>query len=81
MACAKPVVATKCGGPQEIVSNISGYLCEADSEDLANKMNQMIESRSSFNSGKIREDVLNRFSPSKWAIQIEELFKSLISDP
>ncbi len=79
MSCGKPVVATKCGGPEEIVSAGSGYLCEPNPEDLAEKLNLMISNRLTFNSGKIRGEIDAKFSPAIWAEKIEELFKSVVS--
>lgn len=76
LASGKPVVATKCGGPEEIVTEELGYLCEMDSSDLAEKINLMIKYRDAFDAKKIGAEAARRFSPEKWADQMEQLFRS-----
>ncbi len=78
LSCGKPVVATKCGGPEEIVSVNLGLLCEPNSKDLAEKINLMIKNRSAFDPKTIRNEVEERFSPHAWTEKIEELFKSVV---
>ncbi|MEQ9404275.1 MAG: glycosyltransferase [Cyclobacteriaceae bacterium] len=79
MACGKPVVATKCGGPEEIVSETSGLLCEINSTDLAAKIRLMIEMRADFKDEDIRAEAERRFSSEKWANRLEAVFKTVIS--
>lgn len=63
IACGKPVIATKCGGPEDIVNKINGLFCDVDNvADLADKMISMMYSRKAYESKKIREDFMNRFS-------------------
>ncbi len=78
MACGKPLVATKCGGPEEIVSETSGYLCEPNPVDLSEKMNSMLSNRSSFDAIKIRNEVETKFSPRVWADSVEKIFRSVM---
>ncbi|MEP5613299.1 MAG: glycosyltransferase [Cyclobacteriaceae bacterium] len=80
MACGKPVVATKCGGPSELVTDVAGYLCEVEVQDLARKIAQMAESLESFDSAKIRNHVVNQHSPSVWIQHLEQTFKSIVSN-
>ncbi|MEP0987695.1 glycosyltransferase [Ekhidna sp.] len=79
MLCGKPVVATKCGGPEDIVTNETGYLCEnLDVEDLREKIELMIKKHKSFSSEKIRKHAKAKFGQSAWLTQIEALFRGLV---
>jgi len=63
MACGIPVVATKCGGPEEIVQNETGILCEKnDVEGLYNAILYVYEHFEKYEVQKIRQVVENRFS-------------------
>lgn len=77
MACGKPVVATKCGGPQEIVTKEIGYLSEINADDLAHKMNAMMENLDSFNVGAIRKHVVTNYSPEVWLERLERIVTSV----
>lgn len=74
MACGKPVVATKCGGPGEIVQPESGYLAEINSSDLGYQIERMMENIDVFNPHVIRKITEDRFSSAQWACRLEELF-------
>ncbi|MEP1095473.1 MAG: glycosyltransferase [Cyclobacteriaceae bacterium] len=77
MSCGKPVVATKCGGPGELVTEETGYLCEIDAKDLAEKMKKMSESINSFDSVKIRQYIEKKYAPQIWIHNLEQIFKSV----
>lgn len=79
LACGKPVVATKCGGPEEIVTEELGYLAELNSADLASKINLMIKHRSRFKAEEIRRKVEERFSPTRWGQRMEELLRAAVA--
>lgn len=79
MACGKPVVATKCGGPSEMVTEQTGYLCEIETLDLVEKIAEMSQNFRSFDSGKIREQAEDRYSPKVWIQNLEQVFKSIVS--
>lgn len=56
-ASGLPVVATKCGGPEDLVKESNGYLVEkGDVDSLAEGMIKMIQNRNLFDSEKIRKD-------------------------
>lgn len=61
-ASGLPVVATKCGGPEDLVNDTNGYLVEkGDPDALAAGMIKMLENRSSFDSAKIRQEASLRY--------------------
>lgn len=79
MLCGKPVVATRCGGPEDIITDETGYLCEnLDIDDLQRKISLMIENYQSFSSEKIREHAKANFGHNAWLTQIEKLFTELV---
>lgn len=79
MACGKPIVATKCGGPIEIVTDACGYLSEVNSDDLGDKIQQMTENYHLFKSNEIRKIVIDKYPAEHWASQLEELLKMTLS--
>ena len=63
MSCGLPIVATKAGGPDDIVNENNGYLAEVeDVNSLKSKMILMIENISKFDSKKIRQNVIANYS-------------------
>lgn len=63
MALGKPVVATRCGGPESIVIPLVGYLVEKNSIDaLAEGMTNLYENRDRYSAEDIREYCKNNFS-------------------
>ncbi|MCP4457997.1 MAG: glycosyltransferase family 4 protein [Cytophagales bacterium] len=63
MACGKPVVASRCGGPSEIVTDEVGLLCKnEDVEDLADAIKGMTLTKDEFNSNNLLEFVNKKFT-------------------
>ena len=61
-ASGLPVVATKCGGPEDLVNDTNGYLVEkGDADALAAGMLQMLRCRFDFDSEQIRQDAYERY--------------------
>lgn len=64
-AAGLPVVATKCGGPEDLVNDTNGYLVEkGDAAALAEGMIKMVETRSRFDSEQIRKDAFLLYDES-----------------
>lgn len=63
MACGKPVVATKCGGPESIITApFIGELCENDNSDaLAESIIKVIKNIGNYDPVKIRDHALKNF--------------------
>jgi len=79
MSCGRPIVATACGGPQEIVNEKTGLLCKPnDSASLREAIIQMNATSDRYQSDIIRAEVTSRFNPEKWANRLETLVRSHI---
>ena len=77
-ACGKPIISTKCGGPEDIVSQVNGLLAEIDNPaDLANQMDRMIDNYENYSSQDIRDDCISRFSSKVITPKIVQVYKNL----
>lgn len=81
IACGKPVIATRCGGPEMIVNNKNGMLVQPkDIQDIANAMERMIETYKNYEPKIIREDFLKRFSKNAVIPNIMDIYLNMIKD-
>lgn len=63
IACGKPVIATRCGGPEFIVNDANGILIDiGDRRALCKAMVSIVTDSSRFSPSAIRSDFLVRFS-------------------
>ncbi len=75
MATGLPVIATRSGGPDSIVTEKTGLLIDTEnSEQLAGAMGKMIRDHLSFSADKIRADALKRYGQSAVMEQYNQLF-------
>lgn len=73
LAAGVPVVATKCGGPEDFIDDTNGILVPVDNAvALAEAMSHMIDSLDSYGRGAISDSCKKRFSPATVASQIKE---------
>ena len=78
-ASGLPVVATKCGGPEDLVNDSNGYLVEKnDVASLAEGMIKMIGNRMAFSSEKIRSLAYEKYSEEIVVKKQIGVFESLI---
>lgn len=62
MACGKPVIATRCGGPEFVVAPDTGILIDAaDPAALAGAMDGFLSQTYTFDASRIRQSVHERF--------------------
>ncbi len=79
MACGKPVISTKCGGPEYLVNKDSGFLVDReDPEALARAMLNMINSN--FNPEDIRWHFEQNFSANIITSQIRKVYDQIVFD-
>ena len=61
-ACGKPLISTRCGGPEDIVTPDNGLLVPTeDPAALAEAMLHMLDRAASYDGEKIREETLRKF--------------------
>lgn len=79
MACGLPVIATRCGGPEEFVTEQNGLLVPVDDVDALTKaIEYMFEHYDQYNRQAIAEDCKKRFSPEIIAEQLTGIFKEIV---
>ena len=78
-ACGKPVIATKCGGPEYIVTKENGMLvAPGDPQELSEALQQMISAARTYSPEKIREDFVARFSRKAVVDRLVTLFSEVL---
>ena len=79
LACGKPVIATRCGGPEAIVDEESGLLVPVgDVPKIAGAMVEMVRDPARFHPDIIRCRFLERFSRPVIVRQILALYRSVL---
>jgi len=82
MACGKPVIATRCGGPEFIVLPETGLLVDvADSNALADAMYRFINKQVKFDSCFIRRSISDRFGENAFLTNISKIYEQLWNNP
>lgn len=80
MACGKPVIATRCGGPDSIVTQETGILVEpANSEELAVAMASFIEGQYQFSPERIRRYAVENFGEDVFLRNITQVYQTVCS--
>lgn len=75
MACGLPIVSTKCGGPQSIITNPKlGLLCDIDSDSLKDSIIKISED--SFDRDYIRSFAVQNYSGEVVAKQLNDIYES-----
>jgi L-malate glycosyltransferase len=62
MSMGLPLIATKCGGPEDIISEGIGLLCEKNEVSLSNAMQEIYYNYDQFSKEYIRNYCINTFS-------------------
>ncbi|MCH8556540.1 MAG: glycosyltransferase [Balneolia bacterium] len=78
LACGKPAVVTKSGGPDAIVNDQTGFVCEKDSPSIALALDQMLQSFGSYKPNEVHNEVSNRFSNKMRVDKIIRIYKNLL---
>ena len=81
MACGKPVIATRCGGPEFVITSDTGVLVNrADPVGLAEAMKAFIVYGMSFDSEHIREQVKARFGEATFLQRVSAIYEQVLED-
>ncbi len=76
MACGKPVISTRSGGPEDFVKSYTGILVETGNiREIAKAMLEIYKHYDRFNSQVIRKYVVQNYSPKKIANLINNIYK------
>lgn len=79
IACGLPVIATKCGGPEDIVNNINGLLIGIDDiEEASRAITNLYNNYSYYDSSQIRMDFENRFSKKLFVSKLKNIYQEAI---
>ncbi len=80
LACGTPVVATRCGGPEDIVTDEVGVLVpKEDPEALAGALEKVLASRGTYSPARLREHALGRFGWDTVARRYVDLFHEILA--
>lgn len=78
MACGKPVISTRCGGPEFVVNEETGVLVDVGKpRALADAMADFIKDRISFDPQAVRNSVVNRFSPEAFVRNVTAVYEQV----
>lgn len=81
MAGGLPVIATRCGGPEDFVDESSGLLVNVDDIDaLAEAMMVMYKGSSSYNGAEISRCAKERFSGDHIAGELTKVFRKAVHE-
>lgn len=80
LACGKPVIATRCGGPECIVNSTNGILVPPRNPDsLAAAMRECSDDYLRFPSLNISDDCLRQFSGEAVARQLRAIYRQVLA--
>jgi len=81
LSCGKPVIATKSGGPNDIVNGSNGYLVPVGNiNKLSDAMLNVKNNYNKFNPVEIRENCINKYSERVVINKLLNLYSRLIKD-
>jgi glycosyltransferase involved in cell wall biosynthesis len=79
LAVGKPVIATKCGGPEDIVNQNNGLLVAAkNSNELAEAMSYIYLNLEKYDASSIRNDCLTRFGKDSFVKKLQSIYSSIL---
>jgi len=79
IACGKPIIATRCGGPEFIVNERNGLLVDVgDIRGLSNAMQKLASNWAHYDPLAIRSDFDQRFSRQAVVSQLLDLYNEIL---
>jgi glycosyltransferase involved in cell wall biosynthesis len=80
MLFGKPVIVTRCGGPESFVNNDLGLVIDADNElQLVEAMDTMIQNYSVYKHDDIRNFTISEFGKERFFERINEAYKTHVN--
>lgn len=81
LASGLPLVATKCGGPEDIVNDGNGILVEvADASALGDAMEYVYNHPSKFDGKALRQEAIDRFGEEAFVKKLLSLYEVALDD-
>lgn len=82
LSCGLPLIATKCGGPEDIIDDRSGYLVDTgDVNGLANAMKQLYKNYSSYDADTLHTLAESRFGERVICKRLETVYLEVSDYP
>jgi glycosyltransferase involved in cell wall biosynthesis len=79
LLCGKPVVATKCGGPEEFVDETCGILIEPkNTTSLLRALDYMLDMSRSYPCQQIQKSFQKRFSSASIGSQFNDIYREIL---
>lgn len=76
-----PVIATKCGGPEDFINRENGVLVEVDNqEQINNAISYMYGHYKEFDTFSLRKNIADHFSPYSIARQLDLVYSSIVNN-
>ena len=80
MACGTPLVVTRCGGPEEFVTDDDGVMVDADDpKKFADGIRAALARSAEFDGAAIRHRVVSRFGRAAWIERAMTIYEGLVS--
>ncbi|MDQ1245249.1 MAG: L-malate glycosyltransferase [Campylobacterota bacterium] len=80
LACGIPLIATKCGGPEDIANDTNGILVDVcNQKQLENAMLYMYENAKKYDKKQLREDAIKRFGENTFITNVLKYYGAGIS--
>lgn len=80
LMCGKPILTTRCGGPESIVRTGVGRVVNVDDvRALADGLAWMVEHLAEFDTHDLREDALRRFSRAVVTAQLAAVYEAAVA--
>lgn len=81
LMCGRPVLATRCGGPEEFVTPDVGRLIDVDNDEaLAEGLDRMLDHYTDFDPDSLHDYAMERFAPPVVAQLILDTYRSVLHD-
>jgi len=79
MACGLPVISTRCGGPESIITSKElGLLSEIDEEDLSKKLLTLYNTYTDYDPDLIRDHVIEHFSQEVVTLELMRIYHEVL---
>lgn len=79
LACGTPVVATRCGGPEEYIDDEMGILVSpGDEAELADAMDRMLQTFPTYDSARMRAHIAKHYGAEAIASKFLEIYDTLL---